>query len=106
MDSLPNSTDRYAVSNGGAKIFYSASPGIHSDRWLIFLHGLGGDLTTWNPERKGLRDFGYSTLSIDLRGHGLSDRPRYEGAYQLENFVEDVIAVLKQDQQNFLERRT
>lgn len=95
MKSLPDSSDKYAISFDGIKISYNIYTVDASSRWLIFLHGLGGDLNAWNEERVALQNLGYSTVAIDLRGHGLSDRPRYEGAYDISHFAHDILAVLK-----------
>lgn len=64
---------------------------------LVFLHGIGGDLGAWNPEREIFDDLGYSTMAVDLLGHGLSSRPDREDAYTMENFASSVIDVLKHE---------
>lgn len=98
MESLPNSYSRYVTSFDNTQIAYSViQPTTKPHRWLIFLHGLGGDLSSWDQERKIVSHAGYGTIAVDLRGHGLSDRPRNEGAYSMQNFAEDIIAVLKQE---------
>lgn len=61
---------------------------------MVFLHGVGVNLTVWNKEVKFFNKKGYSTLAIDFRGHGLSDIPLDEKAYHLRNFVKDVKKVL------------
>tara|TARA_Y100000310_G_scaffold183970_1_gene184131 strand:- start:2297 stop:3112 length:816 start_codon:yes stop_codon:yes gene_type:complete len=61
---------------------------------MVFLHGVGVNLTIWNKEVKFFNKKGYSTLTIDLRGHGLSDIPIGEKSYGLRNFAKDVKKVL------------
>lgn len=68
---------------------------------LVLLHGLGDDGGTW--EVVGA-EFGrhFRVFAIDLRGHGLSDRP---GAYSFELMRDDVLGVMDQlglDQVNLL----
>jgi len=64
---------------------------------MVFLHGVGGNLTLWNKEVKLLNKKDYSTLAIDLRGHGLSDMPKKEIDYCLQNYVKDLRVVLKKE---------
>lgn len=64
---------------------------------LIFIHGLGGDLSTWTSERNYFHKIGYSTLALDLPGHGLSSRPKDENAYSMSSLSEAVIAVLDKE---------
>ncbi len=47
-----------------------------NDLYLVFLHGLGGNLYAWNEIRTIMHKKNYSTLAIDLRGHGESFRPK------------------------------
>lgn len=90
---------KYFTSFDGAKIYYQKTEKDPS-RWLIFLHGFGGDLTAWNKEIDYFSKLGISTLALDLRGHGLSDRSNDKDFYNLENFVKDIIVLTKQEQIN------
>lgn len=60
------------------------------DPWIIFLHGLGGDAHSWAIEQKLLYEQGYPSISLDLRGHGLSDDPPSAESYVLERLAQDV----------------
>lgn len=82
----------------GVSISYNRYPDSRKNKpCLVFLHGLGGDLTVWNTERTLLAQKGYQTLAIDLRGHGLSQRPKGEAFYALSRFSDDVRAVLAKE---------
>lgn len=81
------------ASFDGTKINYDIKRS-KGDLFLVFIHGAGGDLTAWKTERKYFHKIGYQTLAIDLRGHGLSDRPTKASQYQLESFAKDIKAVL------------
>lgn len=81
-------TRKYFKSFDGASIFYSLSK--RSDNWLIFIHGMGGDETAWIKERAYFTKMGYSTLALDLRGHGLSARSGKPGFYKMANFAQDL----------------
>ncbi|OIO19175.1 MAG: hypothetical protein AUJ23_02385 [Candidatus Magasanikbacteria bacterium CG1_02_32_51] len=81
----------------GTKINYDLAKVKNNNKYLVFLHGAGGDLTAWNKERSAMHKKGYSTLAIDLRGHGKSSRPNLPEDYDLENFAKDVFEVIKQE---------
>ncbi len=63
-----------------------ASPGV------LLIHGLATSAWTWTPVARRLRA-ARQVVAMDLRGHGLSDAPTYDGAYDLAELVSDVIAV-------------
>lgn len=58
---------------------------------LLFLHGWGGDGTTWTDVTKRLNAGHYRTFSIDWRGHGKSGVP--PSGYTCQQFGDDVLAV-------------
>lgn len=53
---------------------YLNYPTIEKESYPIafFAHQFGADHTIWNDLSKSLRDKGYATLNVDLRGHGKS----------------------------------
>jgi pimeloyl-ACP methyl ester carboxylesterase len=61
-----------------------------SSFFLVFIHGAGGDLNAWKKQRQFFHKKGFSTLVVDLRGHGLSDRPGSAEDYKLEKFAKDI----------------
>lgn len=80
------------------EIYYEVAHVSSSSRkFLVFLHGLGGDLTAWESERNSFHHLGYSTIAVDLRGHGLSGRPNNESSYSLNNFAFDILEVLRNE---------
>ena len=62
---------------------------------LLAIHGLSTTASVWAPVARriggdrGLRRF----VAMDLRGHGLSDAPTEDGAYDLELHGDDAVAV-------------
>ncbi|MEA3378032.1 MAG: alpha/beta fold hydrolase [Nanoarchaeota archaeon] len=61
---------------------------------LIFIHGLALDHTCWQHFIENLKgDCGI--LCFDLRGHGLSSKPRKKREYQIKNFVDDSEKLIK-----------
>lgn len=95
---LPGSVAKSLVSQDGINIYYDVNALDNGKKFLVFLHGLGGDLNVWNKERKALKKLGYSSIAIDLRGHGLSGHPNKEAYYDLDNFALDILEVIKQEQ--------
>lgn len=79
------------------KIHYEITQGKKGKPTLVFLHGLGGNIRSWDTEIKIFSQLGYTTLAIDLRGHGYSGRPKEEKAYELMHFVKDIRAVYKEE---------
>ena len=86
----------YLESFDGTKIFYIHKPG-KINKTLVFLHGVGGNWTIWKREIEFFQKKGYSTLAIDLRGHGMSDAPEDFDKYQLPHFSKDVNEVIKKE---------
>jgi pimeloyl-ACP methyl ester carboxylesterase len=85
-------TQRLITTRAGVRIFVDwRRRGPHT---LVLLHGAGGDHLGWQVQYPALHGAGYSTLALDLRGHGYSDRPRGADDYRLERFAEDVADVL------------
>lgn len=76
----------------GARIAYRSS-GIGPP--VVLVHGTALSQVIW-------RGFGYvrdlaadhTVITLDLRGHGRSDKPHQESAYRMEFFIADVLAVL------------
>ncbi|MBW2976601.1 alpha/beta hydrolase [Candidatus Woesearchaeota archaeon] len=79
----------------GTRINYDVSRA--SGKFLVFLHGAGGDLTAWKKERAFFSRKGFSTIAIDLRGHGKSGRPDLPSDYTIENFAKDIYEVVRKE---------
>jgi 3-oxoadipate enol-lactonase len=84
----------YFTGFDGAKIYFDSEHGT-SDATMVFVHGFGGDLTAWRAERDYFHALGFSTIALDLRGHGLSDRRPDASFYRLENFSQDIDALIR-----------
>ncbi|MFA7245110.1 MAG: alpha/beta hydrolase [Candidatus Magasanikbacteria bacterium] len=81
----------------GTQINYDIVRVKNSEKFLIFLHGVGSDLTSWHKETVPFHKKGYSTLVLDMRGHGKSDRPETPQDYDLNNFAKDVFLIIKHE---------
>lgn len=83
------------VVSDGLKIYYEiSSPEVTNEKNIVFIHGLGGDVTSWDQERIAFRNLGYTTIALDLRGHGLSQRAKTEKLYSMDSFIRDVLEVI------------
>jgi pimeloyl-ACP methyl ester carboxylesterase len=80
-----------------ADIYYEVSNASSSAPVLILCHGLGGDITAWDKERDYLLTKGYSTVALDLRGHGLSQRGDNEKFYAMDSFAQDILTLIQQE---------
>ena len=59
---------------------------------VVLVHGLATSAWVWAPVARRLIA-ARRTIAMDLRGHGLSDAPTDDGAYDLDVLGADVIAV-------------
>ncbi len=84
---------KFLKSFDKAKIYYEKSEA-DKNKWLVFLHGFGGDLGAWEKEIEYFTNLGYSTLALDLRGHGLSSKSDDIDFYKLENFAKDLKLII------------
>ncbi|HZD56408.1 MAG TPA: alpha/beta fold hydrolase [Anaerolineales bacterium] len=59
----------------------------HPQRTIVFVHGFGGQASQWQYQ---LHQFSFSNrvVALDLRGHGLSDRPNQ--GYSMARIQEDL----------------
>lgn len=91
---------KHIISSDGEKIVYNLveSKGAKKKKLtVVLLHGLGGDLSSW----KNLVDYlslqGFNCLSIDLRGHGFSSRPKGIEKYSFSRLAHDVAEIVLEE---------
>ena len=58
---------------------------------VLLVHGLSQTAWIWAPVARRLAST-FATAAMDLRGHGLSDAPTEDGAYDLAILADDVVA--------------
>ena len=63
------------------------------DFTLLFLHGLSSSAYLWVPLVKEFESNKSDIYCLDLRGHGLTDKP--EGMYSIESLSNDVLNFIK-----------
>jgi pimeloyl-ACP methyl ester carboxylesterase len=86
---------KFLTSTDGSKIYYETFYTATAKSTLILLHGATGDASTWNEFRDLLHKHGYSTIAIDLRGHGFSDRSHRNEFYEVDRIIDDVFEIVK-----------
>jgi pimeloyl-ACP methyl ester carboxylesterase len=88
----------FTVEGDGDRLHFldwGGPPGASPRPAILTIHGLGQTAWIWAPIARriagsnGLRRL----VAMDLRGHGLSDAPTEDGAYDLEVQARDVVAV-------------
>ncbi|QKT06248.1 alpha/beta hydrolase [Gordonia sp. X0973] len=85
------SSTRVSVPSGDVTIIGDRF-GDPADPPILFLHGGGQTRHSWANSARRLAEAGWSTLTVDLRGHGESGWSR-GGEYGLNRFAADITAV-------------
>ncbi len=60
---------------------------------FLLLHGLSSNCMTWEAVAQRLHAAGYAVVTLDQRGHGLSDKP--ESGYGFDEVTADLQAVIE-----------
>src|SRR5690348_4830460 len=71
-----------------------AERGPSNGRSLVMLHGWGGSLYMYRHALERFPALGFRTIAVDLRGHGLSDKPLEPNSYSLKSYFADLDALL------------
>ena len=77
VDVEPGDRIHFLDWGGPAVPAAATSPGV------LLIHGLSKTAWTWTPVARRLRSARH-VVAMDLRGHGLSDAPTEDGAYDLD----------------------
>lgn len=75
----------------GVRLSALVRPGTSSTR-VLFIHGLKANARMWDGVGELLAEHGVGSVAVDMRGHGLSDRP-VEG-YDFATLVADLSTVM------------
>ena len=82
---------RYVTSAGTILHWVEAGSGPP----VVLLHGIPESWRAWHRLIPLLTDSGFRALAPDLRGYGLSDKPRSVAAYRGELLADDVATVVR-----------
>lgn len=78
---------------GDEKIYYRTNEHRPQKPNVVFIHGLSGSSSAWAEYEKKFREE-WNLISLDLRGHGKSFRPRKYEEYAVSAFAGDIHALL------------
>src|SRR5262245_65465396 len=62
---------------------------------VLLVHGATCTADVWTSVLTALADLGTHAAALDLRGHGLSEGREQLQSWRIEDYVSDVIAVLR-----------
>jgi len=60
---------------------------------VVLLHGFTGSAASWSPLVDHLGHY-FTTLAVDIAGHGFSDKPDYLEPYEMRQAVRDIVRVV------------
>ncbi len=84
----------HKVSGGGGVRLHVDEAGVREGRPILFIHGFSQSRLTWRRQMESELARRYRLLAMDLRGHGLSDKP--QDAYgDARLWAEDIDAVIR-----------
>jgi pimeloyl-ACP methyl ester carboxylesterase len=86
-------TQRFLSLPSGVRVRIAES-GPRDGPTVLALPGWGGALYMYRHAFGELTRRGIRVIASDLRGFGLSDRPRARGAYALDAYMADVLAIM------------
>lgn len=84
----------HRVTGGGGINLHLLDAGNAKGRQILFIHGFSQCSLVWNRQLKSDLADDFRLVAMDLRGHGLSDRPR-EGYADSRLWADDVNATLQ-----------
>ena len=82
------------ITGGGGIQLHLVETGNSSGRPIIFIHGFSQCRLAWNRQLSSDLADDYRLVAMDMRGHGLSDKPR-EGYADSRLWAEDVNAAIQ-----------
>jgi non-heme chloroperoxidase len=84
----------YKVAGGGGIQLHLVETGNPSGRPILFIHGVSQCWLTWSRQMSSDLTDDHRLVAMDLRGHGLSDKPR-EGYTESKLWADDVHAAIQ-----------
>src|SRR5215207_10438776 len=84
----------HTITGGGGVRLHLVEAGNYSGRPILFIHGFSQCSLAWSRQMSSDLADDYRLVAMDMRGHGLSDKPR-EGYDDARLWAEDVAAVLQ-----------
>lgn len=88
------------IDSGRGEIHYSLKKSGQNPISVVFLHGLSSNHTTWIEIMEELERKGISSMALDMRGHGHSDKTRKRSWYKISVFSEDLERIVEEERLN------
>ena len=88
---MPPTTDLLHRPDG-SKVAFEVS-GSAGDPAVVLVHGFGLTLRMWDPTIPDLVEAGWRVVTLDLRGHGLTNVAGNPGRFTLDAVVDDILAL-------------
>ena len=71
-------------------------PETHKQTPIVLVHGLASNAMLWEGAALALSSLGHLVTAVDLRGHGLSEKP--ESGYDMQTVTKDLAGLLREMQ--------
>jgi len=84
----------HSVTGGGNVQLHVVETGNERGRPILFLHGVSQCFLTWNLQMNSSLADSHRLVAIDLRGHGLSDKP-HDAYTDSKLWADDINAVIQ-----------
>jgi len=92
-----NDIQKKWLETDSGKICYFINNSFAGRPFIIFLHGLSANHTTWISTANLLKKYRLNFIIPDLRGHGYSDKTKNPKLYKLSVFTDDVKKILEKE---------
>jgi pimeloyl-ACP methyl ester carboxylesterase len=89
--------NKYTPTTSYVTIYYKISAPETDKPYLLFIHGIFANHTVFKKEAAYFKRKGYGIILIDLRGHGLSSKPKQKRAYDMKYLVQDIDTILAKE---------
>ena len=73
-------------------------PETHKLTSIVLVHGLASNAMLWEGAALALSSLGHLVTAVDLRGHGLSEKP--ESGYDMQTVTQDLAGLLREIQRD------
>lgn len=84
----------YKIAGGGGTKIHLIETGNPNGRPILFIHGFSQCCLAWSRQLESDLAKDFRLVAMDLRGHGLSDKPR-DGYDESGNWADDVDAAIQ-----------
>jgi len=85
---------RHMIIGGGGVALHAVETGNPTGRPVVFIHGFSQSWLAWRRQMKSELESAYRLVALDLRGHGLSAKPR-EAYADSRLWADDIHALIQ-----------